>query len=128
MVEQDAYREGCTTYLEFFRSWHGKGEHDGVGACVKRDLVKEKMNIRGGATFNDAHSIVDWCTYALSQEGTLDSQVSRFFWLVDEGIVGDKMECQTIRDYSKTHLVRSSDVSAWTIWKQEMACFCQNCI
>lgn len=50
----------------FFESGHGKAEHDGVGACVKRALVKEKMKISVEKLL-DACTIVDWCTYALSQ-------------------------------------------------------------
>ena len=54
----------------FFESIHGKGEHDGVGACVKRALVKEQLKI-SGAELLDAHSIVDWCSSALSRGGIL---------------------------------------------------------
>ena len=49
----------------FFQSGHGKGEHDGVGACVKRALVKEQLKILGRELF-DARSIVYWCSLALS--------------------------------------------------------------
>ena len=28
----------------FFESGHGKGEHDGAGACIKRALRKYQMN------------------------------------------------------------------------------------
>ena len=32
----------------FFESVHGKGEHDGAGACAKRALFKEQLKILGG--------------------------------------------------------------------------------
>ena len=49
----------------FFESGHVKGEHDGVGACVKRVLVKEQLKILG-ADLLYACSIVDWCSSTLS--------------------------------------------------------------
>ena len=61
----------------FFESVHGKGEHDRARACMKRALVKEQLNI-SGAKLLDAPSIVDWCSLALSQGGTLDLVVRRF--------------------------------------------------
>ena len=54
----------------FFESTHGKGEHDRVGACVKRALVKEQLKI-SEAELLDAHSIIDWCSSTLSQGGLL---------------------------------------------------------
>lgn len=88
---------GVPHIWSFFESGHGKAEHDGVGACVKRALVKEKLNI-SGIELLDAHSIVDWCSLALSQWGTLDSIVHRFFWLVEEGSIGDRSDCAIVRD------------------------------
>ena len=49
----------------FFKSGHGKGEHDGAGACVKRALVNEQLKI-SRVELLDARSIVDWCSLALS--------------------------------------------------------------
>ena len=99
----------------FFEAGYGKGEHDGAGACLKRALVKEQLRI-SGANFSNAHSIVDWCSSTLSHGGTLDSAVSRFFWLVEEGTVGDRLDCQMIKDSSKMYSFLSSNASTWTIW------------
>ena len=93
---------GVPHIWSFFEAGHGKGEHDGAGACVKRSLVKERLKI-SGEKFSDARSIVDWCSSALSQGGTLDSTVRRFFWLVEEGTVGGRLDCHTIKDSSKMH-------------------------
>ena len=49
----------------FFELNHGKGEHDGVGACMKGALVMEQLKILGAQLF-DARSIVDWCSLSLS--------------------------------------------------------------
>jgi len=83
--------------LEFFESRHGKGEHDGATVCVKRAIVKEQLKILATELL-DAHSIFDWCSLALSQGGTLDSVVRRFFWLVEEGSIDDRSDCAIVRD------------------------------
>ncbi len=49
----------------FFEFGHGKGEHDGVGACVKRAIVKKQLNI-SRVDLLDARSIVDWYSSTLS--------------------------------------------------------------
>ena len=88
---------GVPHIWSFFESDHGKGEHDGAGACVKRALIKEQLKI-STTELLDARSIVDWCSLALSQGGTLDSVVHRFFWLVEEGSIGDRSNCAIVRD------------------------------
>ena len=44
----------------FFESGHGKCEHDGARACIKRALRKYQMNYQG-VRINDAHDVVEWC-------------------------------------------------------------------
>ena len=99
----------------FFESRHGKGEHDEVGACMKRALVKKQVKI-SAVELLDACTIVDWFTSALSQGGTLDSIVYRLFQLVEEGSLGDILDCATVIDSSKMHSFYNSDCSTWTIW------------
>ncbi|KAH9322640.1 hypothetical protein KI387_017279, partial [Taxus chinensis] len=41
-------------------SGHGKGEHDGVGACIKHALKKQSFDYEGDRLI-DAHTIVEWC-------------------------------------------------------------------
>ena len=75
-----------------------KGQHDEVGACVKRALVKEQLKI-SEVELLDAYSTVHWCSLALSQGGTLDLVVHRFFWLVEKGSsIGDRSYCVIARD------------------------------
>lgn len=65
----------------FFEFNHGKGEHDGAEACVKRALVKEKLKI-SATQLLDAPSIVEWCGLALSQGGILIQwYTGSFGWL-----------------------------------------------
>ena len=79
---------GVPHIWSFFEFGHGKGEHDGAGACVKRALVKEQLKI-SAAELLDARSIIG---------GTLHSVVRRFFWLDEEGSIGDRSYCATMRD------------------------------
>ncbi|KAH9312797.1 hypothetical protein KI387_027832, partial [Taxus chinensis] len=58
----NARQDGCATYLESTEAGHGKGEHDGVGACVKRALAREELKYKDGAKLKDAKRIVEWCT------------------------------------------------------------------
>ena len=81
----------------FLKFDHEKGEHDRSRACVKRALVKEQLKILG-AQLLDARSIVNWYSLALPQWGTLDLVVHRFFWLVEEGSIGNRSNCATVRD------------------------------
>ena len=59
----------------------------------------------------DAHSIVDWCSSTLSHEGNLDSIMHKLFWLVEEGSIGDRLDCATVIDSSKMHSIWSFDSS-----------------
>ena len=67
----------------FIEAGHGKGEHDGVGTCIKRALAHEELNYKDGKILIDAKSIIQWCnaTMGLGKEG--ESIVLIFFWLID---------------------------------------------
>lgn len=43
----------------FLEAGHGKGEHDGVGACMKRDLSREKLKFKKKSKFKNEHEIVE---------------------------------------------------------------------
>ena len=62
---------------------HGKGEHNGAGACIKRALAHEEVKYKDGAILADTKSIIQWCntTMGLGKKG--ESTVRRFFWLID---------------------------------------------
>ena len=50
--------------MDFFEAGHGKVDHDGAGACVKRALVKEKLKI-SAAELLDVRSHVPTTTIEL---------------------------------------------------------------
>ena len=92
----------------FFEAGHGKGEHDGAGACVKRILAREQLKFEDSIKFKNAHEIVDWCNRRLSAPGSSDySTVHRFFWLVEEENIVSRVDCETISGSTKWHSFRS---------------------
>ncbi|KAH9325154.1 hypothetical protein KI387_005332, partial [Taxus chinensis] len=67
-------------------SGHGKGEHDGAGACIKRALKKQSFDYEGDRLI-DAHTVVEWCkkhfAVQVSTSQASTSHVStphRVFW------------------------------------------------
>ena len=57
------------THLNYFESGNGKGEHDGVGACIKRALRRKEMKFTTTSIIQDVKSIVEWCSLVMG-EGT----------------------------------------------------------
>ena len=50
----------------YFEIGHGKGEHDGVSACIKTTLRSEEMKFTS-ALLRDAASIVQWCASIMGE-------------------------------------------------------------
>ena len=62
------HKETCIKHCwNFFETGHGKGEHDGVGACIKRVLRRYQMNHSAHRLVN-GEEVVQWCIAALSHE------------------------------------------------------------
>ena len=91
---------------------HGKGEHDGVGTCIKRALACEELKYKYGAILVDEKSIIQWCnaTMGLGKEG--ESMVHGFFWLIDNTNIAPYQDSCTLIGSSELHSFRSSDVGS----------------
>ena len=50
----------------YFEAGHGKGEHDGIGACIKKSIRREEMKFIG-ARLRDIASIVKWCASMIGE-------------------------------------------------------------
>jgi len=59
----------------FFQAGHGKGEHDGAGACVKRALSREQIKFEDLVKFQDACKIMDWCSVNISTRSKENSTI-----------------------------------------------------
>ena len=67
----------------FTEAGHGKGEHDGAGACIKRALAREELKYKDASILTDAKSIVQWCNATMGPGKEGESMVHRYFWLID---------------------------------------------
>ena len=47
-------------HWNLFETGHGKGEHDGAGACVKRALRRWQMK-HSSRRFHSVAEVVQWC-------------------------------------------------------------------
>ena len=93
----------------FIEVVNGKGEHDGVGTCIKRDLAHEELKYKDGAILKDAKSIVQWCNTTMGPSKEGESTVRRFFWLIDNINIARYEDCCTLRGSSELHSFRSFD-------------------
>ena len=57
----------------FFETQHGKGEHDGAGACIKRALRRWQMN-RSSIRFHSTAEVFQWCKSHLSHDCSQQSK------------------------------------------------------
>ena len=94
----------------FTEAGHGKGEHDGVGTCIKRALAHEELKYKYGATLIDTKSIIQWCNAIMVPNKEGESMVGRPFWLIDNTNIPPYEDCCTLIGSSELHSFRSSNV------------------
>jgi hypothetical protein len=51
----------------YFKSRNWKGEHDGVGTCIKRTLHNQEMNFTTTSLIQDEKSIFEWCSSVIGE-------------------------------------------------------------
>jgi len=117
----------------YFETGHGKGEHDGAGACVKTALRREELKLSTISTIRNVQSIVRWCTSVMGEESAMRAESTRkrhvdiFFWEVVDIDRSHAWECKTVPGTRGFHSVRSSDNPVFEIWTRKLACFCLPC-
>ena len=52
----------------YFEIGHDKGEHDGVGACIRTALQRDEMRFTRNPHIKDVESIVQWCYATMSDQ------------------------------------------------------------
>ena len=89
MVVYATQKNQGTSYLNYFETGNGKGEHDGVGACIKIELRRQEMRFTNVSLVRYEKSIVEWCSSVMGEEArmredkfTRKKHVRRFFWEV----------------------------------------------
>ncbi|XP_057867281.2 uncharacterized protein LOC131074642 [Cryptomeria japonica] len=119
---------GVQHFWNFIEAGHGKGEHDGAGACVKRALTREELKNEGGAMLIDAKTIVQWCNSTMGPGNVGKSMISRYFWLIRECNIENYLDCCTLIGSSDMHSFRSSNATSLVIYTRQIACFCSLCM
>lgn len=122
----------------FFGSGHGKGEHDGASAVVKRALTHEQLK-SDGVILRNATDVVDFLTktmphgacssYAKSKQAALD--IRRTYWLIKIGDVDRSKAwgCETIQGSQSMHSICGHSRHDGTQLKTTtLSCFCNACI
>ena len=82
----------------YFGSGHGKGEHDGAGAVIKRALTHEQLKV-DGATLNNAASLVEFLTVMSKRKSDWSSlnKVDKVFWEIKVGDVSRDIQWDCMR-------------------------------
>ena len=62
---------GVQHFWNFIEVGHGKGENDGVGACMKIALSREELKYEGGTILENAETIVQWCNSMMGRGNTV---------------------------------------------------------
>ena len=109
----------------FFGTGHGKGEHDGAGAVIKRALTAEQLDANG-AKLQNAHDVVEWLTWKMADDGR-----QRLFVEVKMNDVdrSNAYTCQTVKGTRNTHCVLGfSRKDPTQVLLRSLSCFCSYCV
>jgi len=126
MVVLIAHKIQCDMFMELFWDWTWKGQHDGASACIKNAL-------RGGqrkfirTNFQDAKSIVKWCTIVMGEQSTRKRKVRMIFSNVKNVDHSHTYQVNTVHGAQGFYSFRSLDNSTVQIWTRNMSCFCGSC-
>jgi hypothetical protein len=120
--------------VDFFASGHGKGEHDGAGVVVKKELQKEQLRLNV-APLQNAQDVVKFLkeTFAKEYVGLVDSRVDVMwvFWEVKSTNV-DRIQpyiCVIVFGFHKMHSISSLDhEDLKPLLMHELSCFYPTCV
>jgi hypothetical protein len=125
---------GCQFIWNYFASGHGKGEVDGAGALLKRELRKEQMKPDGMQIHNSLEAV----TYLRAQAAKLHAAhpnarrtTHKYFWEVKKDDVkrDNAFDCQTVKGSRRAHQVRSVCPRDPTLIEyRDSSCFCLSCL
>ena len=129
---------GTEMTWNFFGSGHGKGEHDGAGAVIKRALTHEQLK-SDGVVLRQAADAVAFLTRTMSndvcssyaQPTKAGPPINRKFWLVKEGDVdrSNLWGCETVQGSRSLHCISGfSRHDPSQLRTRQLSCFCDACI
>lgn len=126
---------GAHMTWNFSGSGHGKGEHDGAGAVIKRHLTHEQLK-PNGVKLQCAHEVVAFLreTMSTGAEASYPSKtrlVSRVFWEIklDEVDRSQTWDCKAIPNARSIHCVSGYSLTNGRALKSRtLSCFCSACM
>lgn len=113
----------------FFASGHGKGEHDGAGAVVKRALTQEQLK-PDAWPMKCAKDVVNFLRHKFYPEET-HLGVNRIFWEVEGPDVRRERNwgCKRVEGSRSLHCVNGySKNDKCALRCRALACFCMFCM
>ena len=125
---------GCQMDWHYWGSGHGKGPHDGAGACLKSGLRKEQLRVNSTRLHN-AEDVVHFLRSSMNQPHAAYAgarrDVKRNFVLIRKTEVCRKvsMGCKTVPGSRNFHSVRSVGASNNVLLEmKDYSCFCVGCV
>ena len=120
---------GLEMMWSFFASRHGKGEHDGARAVIKRTLTHEQLKPNAWP-MKCATNVVAFPKHTFSN---IDQQsiVNRIFWEIKENEVSraHMWNCKRLKGSRKMHCVNGySPVDKCSLRWRTLSCFCDQCM
>ena len=110
----------------FSASGHGKGEHNGAGAVIKRTLTHEELK-PDGWPMKSAADVVNYLNETFQHR----SSTKRVFWLVSKDDVQRNVQwdCQRITGSRSLHCIDGySQDNPCALRYRTLSCFCDLCI
>lgn len=125
---------GCAMDWHFWGTGHGKGPHDGAGACLKQSIRKEQLR-PDSRRLHGAEDVVNYLKTSMNRPHAAypaaKRVVDRHFTLVGKSDVCRKMSmgCATINGSRSMHSIRSVGLQNSTLLQvRDFSCFCSFCL
>lgn len=130
----DELSTGCRLDWHYWGTGHGKGPHDGAGACLKQTLRKEQLK-PNSTKLHNASDVVSFLEVAMNlPNGAYPGAkrvVDRHFHLIGKTEVSREfpMACSTIAGSRSMHSIRSvGAVNNTLLEMRDFSCFCPTCV
>ena len=120
---------GVEMLWSFFASGHGKGEHDGAGAVVKRALTHEQLK-PDGWPMKCARDVVNFLKHKFN-DGDSHAGVKRIFMEIQAtDVLRDKeWGCKRVNGSRSLHCVNGwSNIDNCALRCRSLSCFCEFCM
>jgi hypothetical protein len=125
---------GCQLEWHFWGTGHGKGPHDGAGACLKQTIRKEQLK-PDSVRLHGASDVVNFLKTAMNLPNAAypgaRRVVCRHFHLIGKTEVSrvKDMACNTIQGSRSMHSIRSvSHQNNVLLECRDFSCFCLACV